>query len=475
VESLTVHYLARELDALWRGRRVASFAMDSTSPAVVIGASGSATVRFDLSRPECRVHHASKVEDRGSLDGYEISSVKAPIDDRRIIVCLVKPGKFRGSPSREAELVISLVPNTRGATLVGESGHRFGAIGMMPSTAKEPRPLLEEAALRAAAASGDAHALMSGRWVGPAVARWLLEHPDRIAERYAEIAALPDPRPSRCDGQLLPFPLCSDAEPADSLVETEENNRADGGAVRMGAGDKRLRAVERMRAELEKAAQAPAVRAAAEALMALGTASVPASLLLPDGATFPLESRAGETAQDVATRLFARARAMDRARATLPARISELEARAAREPALDAPADRDRTWVEPRQPYKRFTSRGGLEIRVGRSAKDNDALTFHASSPDDVWMHARGASGSHVVLRWTRDEAPPAADLEEAALLAAWHSGARGSTVVPVDWTRRRYVRKPRGAAPGSVVVARAKTVMVRPTQEAVRAIRDRG
>jgi predicted ribosome quality control (RQC) complex YloA/Tae2 family protein len=166
---------------------------------------------------------------------------------------------------------------------------------------------------------------------------------------------------------------------------------------------------------------------------------------------------------------------MDRARTTLPARISELEARAAREPALVGPADRDRTRAEPRQPYKRFTSRGGLEIRVGRSARDNDALTFHASSPDDVWMHARGASGSHVVLRWTRDEAPPAADLEEAALLAAWHSRARGSTVVPVDWTRRRHVRKPRGAAPGSVVVARAKTVMVRPTQEAVRAIRDRG
>ena len=62
-----------------------------------------------------------------------------------------------------------------------------------------------------------------------------------------------------------------------------------------------------------------------------------------------------------------------------------------------------------------------------------------------------------------------------AAILAAWHSQSRGSTVVPVDWTRRKHVRKRRGAAVGSVLVSRAKTVMVRPTADAVRAIRDRG
>jgi predicted ribosome quality control (RQC) complex YloA/Tae2 family protein len=193
---------------------------------------------------------------------------------------------------------------------------------------------------------------------------------------------------------------------------------------------------------------------------------------------FPTGARAGETPHDAAKRLFTRARAMDRARATLPARIAALEERAtsAKESeSIVAGSDRERPRVQPRQPYTCFSSRGGLEIRVGRSAKDNDALTFHASSPDDVWMHAQGAAGSHVVLRWTRDESPPAADLEEAAMLAAWHSRSRGSTVVAVDWTRRKHVRKPRGAAPGSVMVDRAQTVMVRPTAAAVRAIRDRG
>lgn len=475
METLTVHYLARELDALWRGRRVAAFAIDSKASAVVLGATGSQAVRFDLSRPECAVHHTTTVDDRGPLDGYAVLAVDAPIDDRRIIVQLEKPGKFRGSPSRRAALTISLVPNARGATLVGDGGHRFGAVGVVTPAAKEPRPVLDVASLEAAAASGDVQALMRGRWVGPEVARWLLERPDRIVERYHEIAGLPDARPARCGGRLLPLPLCSDAEPAASLIERGERGMARRGGRSSGAGDKRQRAIDRMRAELDRAAQAPMVRAAAEALMALEGAAVPATVPLPDGATFAVDARPGETPHDVATRLFARAKAMDRARARLPARIAEMEARADRAMAEEQAADAARPAVEPRQPYKRFTSRGGLEIRVGRSARDNDALTFHASSPDDVWMHARGAAGSHVVLRWTRDEAPPAADLEEAAILAAWHSRARGSTVVPVDWTRRKYVRKPRGAAPGSVMVARASTVMVRPTPELVRAIRDRG
>lgn len=114
-------------------------------------------------------------------------------------------------------------------------------------------------------------------------------------------------------------------------------------------------------------------------------------------------------------------------------------------------------------PYRRFRSSGGLEIRVGRSSKRNDELTFHHARPDDVWLHARHAAGAHVVLRWTRDERPPARDLEEAAILAALHSKARGAAHVPVDWTRRKYVRKPRGARPGSVIVERVETLLVTP------------
>ena len=72
-----------------------------------------------------------------------------------------------------------------------------------------------------------------------------------------------------------------------------------------------------------------------------------------------------------------------------------------------------------------------------------------------------------MILRWRDPEgAPPARDLEEAARLAAYYSKARSSAIVPVDWTRRKYVRKPRGAAPGSVVPQRVKTLFVEPEGE---------
>jgi predicted ribosome quality control (RQC) complex YloA/Tae2 family protein len=117
----------------------------------------------------------------------------------------------------------------------------------------------------------------------------------------------------------------------------------------------------------------------------------------------------------------------------------------------------------PSLPYRRFVSSGGLEIRVGRGAKHNDDLTLRHSRPMDVWLHARSVGGAHVVLRWDSNDRPPARDLEEAAVLAALHSKARTSGSVPVDWTRRKWVRKPRGAKSGSVTMDRAETVFVEP------------
>lgn len=115
----------------------------------------------------------------------------------------------------------------------------------------------------------------------------------------------------------------------------------------------------------------------------------------------------------------------------------------------------------PRIPYRRFKSSGGMEIRVGRGSGDNDTLTFRHSHPEDIWLHARGASGAHVILRWRKPEPPPKRDLTEAAVLAALHSGARSANVVPVDWTRRKYVRKPRKGRPGTVLTDRTETIFV--------------
>jgi predicted ribosome quality control (RQC) complex YloA/Tae2 family protein len=167
---------------------------------------------------------------------------------------------------------------------------------------------------------------------------------------------------------------------------------------------------------------------------------------------------------------------MERALEQLPARIAALE-RDADSPSADEEHDSERSRGPAKArtslPYRSYRSTTGLEIRVGRGASSNDALTFRESSPNDVWLHARDAAGAHVVLRWQKDGNPPARALEEAAVLAAWHSKSRGSSLVPVDWTRRKYVRRARGGAPGAVTVQRARTVMVRPDATLERELRE--
>ncbi|HEY8469684.1 MAG TPA: NFACT RNA binding domain-containing protein [Longimicrobiales bacterium] len=192
-----------------------------------------------------------------------------------------------------------------------------------------------------------------------------------------------------------------------------------------------------------------------------------------------------------ARRLYEAARKRERAAAQLPARIRELEAEHARLQELLARAEAGEAREEevraaigagsataggaPRRlpPYRRYRTSGGLEVRVGRNREANDELTFHHSSPSDVWLHARGAAGSHVILRWPDPDAnPPARDLTEAAVLAALHSRARTSGTVAVDWTRRKYVRKPRKAPPGLVAPERVRTLFVVPDPATERRLR---
>ncbi len=113
---------------------------------------------------------------------------------------------------------------------------------------------------------------------------------------------------------------------------------------------------------------------------------------------------------------------------------------------------------------RRYRSSDGWTILVGRSNAENDWLTHRHARPDDIWLHAQGAPGAHVILRREgRRDNPSRRTLEEAAAIAAAFSGARHSTTVPVIYTDCKYVRKPRKAAPGIAVCTREKTLMVRP------------
>lgn len=132
-------------------------------------------------------------------------------------------------------------------------------------------------------------------------------------------------------------------------------------------------------------------------------------------------------------------------------------------PGWQAPA-RTPAAVEEAGPGRRFLVPGGWEIRVGRSNEENDELTHRFAHPNDVWLHASGVAGSHVVLRMGgRSGNPPREVLEIAAAIAARFSKAKHAGTVPVLWTRKRYVRKPRGSKPGLATCTHEKTVFVRP------------
>ncbi len=146
-------------------------------------------------------------------------------------------------------------------------------------------------------------------------------------------------------------------------------------------------------------------------------------------------------------------------------RIEELWARAGGRPDEGAEGEGEGG----RKPYRVLQTSGGLEVRVGKSAKSNEELTFHHSHTEDIWLHARQVAGSHVILRWGRKDAnPPRDDLLEAAIAAAVNSKARHSGSVAVDWTRRKYVRSPRKSPPGAVIPQQHETVFVRPDEEIV-------
>lgn len=114
----------------------------------------------------------------------------------------------------------------------------------------------------------------------------------------------------------------------------------------------------------------------------------------------------------------------------------------------------------------RFRSKEGWDVLIGKSSDANDHLTLHIARPEDYWFHAHGCPGSHVVLRRGKGANEPSkATLEEVASWAAFHSKARTAGKVAVIYTQKKYVRKPRGAKPGTVYVEREKMIMVRPVE----------
>jgi predicted ribosome quality control (RQC) complex YloA/Tae2 family protein len=118
---------------------------------------------------------------------------------------------------------------------------------------------------------------------------------------------------------------------------------------------------------------------------------------------------------------------------------------------------------------RRYFSSDGFEVLVGRAARDNDNLTFKLAKPNDLWLHAADYPGSHVVVRNPTRKEVPHRTLIEAAQLAAYFSQANKDPKVDIHYTQRKFVSKPKGAAPGLVRLQRFKTIIAAPREASER------
>ncbi len=123
-----------------------------------------------------------------------------------------------------------------------------------------------------------------------------------------------------------------------------------------------------------------------------------------------------------------------------------------------------RASKQPQAHPRRYRTSTGWSVWAGRNNKENDVLTHKMSAQNDLWFHARGYAGSHVVLRSEgRKEAPSKQAIEETAALAAYWSKGKTAKKVSVAYTLVKHVTKPRGGAPGQALLRREKTIIVEP------------
>jgi predicted ribosome quality control (RQC) complex YloA/Tae2 family protein len=276
------------------------------------------------------------------------------------------------------------------------------------------------------------------------------------------------------------------AGPAGQLVRHAQ--RREKLALRIGNARERVAArLRSLEEEQERAAQAEQWRTMGELIYANIYRLQPGQRELEsDGLHVPLDP--ARSPSENAQAYFERYRKAQSATANLPGLLDRTRAELAYLEQLETLAnlaenvdeieqlrreweayDRDRRGVaaprtrrEPalKRPRPLRTAGGDL-IYVGHNGRQNELITFDIAGPDDLWFHARGLPGAHVILHPAGSAAPET--IEKAAALAAYYSSGQGATTVEVDTTRRRHVRKVKGGQPGLVTYHDERTLRVRP------------
>jgi predicted ribosome quality control (RQC) complex YloA/Tae2 family protein len=245
--------------------------------------------------------------------------------------------------------------------------------------------------------------------------------------------------------------------------------------------------------DLERAAQAEGLHERANLILA-NIAEIPRNATYFDATTWGdnpqpmrIELDPHESPADLAQDLFKKSKRLKRGLDVAPERLDAVEGEIAElVRARDALADyspnelatklealgvsatepkeqaRKRRQAGTRLPYREFGTVDGSTVLVGRGAADNDRLTLRVARPHDLWLHARGVTGAHVVVRLSKGKSCAPESLVDAATLAAHYSDLRGESIVDVLYTPRRFVHKRKGSAVGSVTLGSEKVIAVR-------------
>lgn len=255
------------------------------------------------------------------------------------------------------------------------------------------------------------------------------------------------------------------------------------------------RKVEAIRGDLARVESAPRLRREGQVLLChvdVVTRGATSVRLLDESVDPPewldIALDPAREAKQIAQQRFERARKLERGIGIASARLAEAEgeasalrlllARLESDPLDELMAEADAVGVaiesaRPSKPkpqvrvsYRVFTGTGGQRVLVGKGAADNDTLTLTVARPHDHWLHVRGVPGSHVVVPLEKKATIGQELLLDAAHLAAHFSKQRGEPTIEIAHTERRFVRKPKGAPPGSVNVDRERVFVLRIERE---------
>jgi predicted ribosome quality control (RQC) complex YloA/Tae2 family protein len=408
---------------------------------------------------------------RRSLRGTALADIAARRDDRLLRLSFETRSRF--GVSDRFECYLELVPRFGNAVLV--KGDRVVAARKEFAPSENPRRALQ---------AGGAYVLppipprarvldARGAEAGDDEPLYVYRRDDRLLQAYVTpLDGLGDVQRAR-EASLLDVFAELRTQQLDQAGDERRQQRARAIARRLEERERKLRA------ELAALAQKRERAGARDALREEGEHIY--------GGLHALDGDEREAAKDRAAKLFAEYKKLGNSLPHVDSRERDvgaaLEAIEMMRWELERARDEDLDDVEaaaaqllPRLPVRKGTktvkqrrtrlevrTEGGSRIVVGRSPAENAELTFRLARPNDLWFHARGIPGAHVILmRDDRSEAPDA-DLDRAASLAAYYSRGRAGTTVPVDFTLRKYVRKRPNAPPGLVWYTQAKTVLTRP------------